>query len=638
MNADNSSQTSAEAHSRESIVRIATAGSVDDGKSTLLGRLLIDCRGVYEDQIMAAQKRSSLARNESMHLALLTDGLKAEREQGITIDVAYRFFSTAKRRFILADTPGHEQYTRNMATGASTADISLLVIDAKKGVTTQTKRHAFISSLLGVPRFVIAVNKMDLVDFSEEVFLKIREEFEEFAARLSIKEIKFIPIAALLGDNVVTRSNNMPWFDGETLLSYFENVYIASDRNLVDFRFPVQTAIRPDSNFRGYAGTLASGRIKVGDDVLVLPQGRKTKVKTIESASLNSDRFLQEAEAGQAVTLTLTDEVDISRGNMIVRPLNAPQVKHDFEAMLIWMHESTLKLKQPYLIKHTTRLSRAFVTDLRYQVNVNNLHRQESSTLEMNQIARVAISSTESLCIDPYTQNRLTGSFILIDPESFATVGAGLIVDRMPDRKDHGGKYTELNLHREISQITRSDRENRFGGKAMTFWFTGLSGSGKSTVAKELESQLFAAGQNVFLLDGDALRSGLNSDLNFSASDRKENIRRAAYVARFLNEAGVTVLACFISPFAEDRQMAREIVGADDFYEIFMSASLDTCEKRDPHGLYRRARSGEIANFSGISSPFETPVQPDLSLDSGQFSISDLVKKAAEFYHLKQKH
>lgn len=616
----------------DSIVRIATAGSVDDGKSTLLGRLLIDCKGVYEDQIYAAKKRSEINKNDSMALALLTDGLKAEREQGITIDVAYRFFSTAKRRFILADTPGHEQYTRNMATGASTADVSLLVVDATRGISTQTKRHAFISALLGVPRSVVAVNKMDLVGYKEEVFQQIRTEFEEFAAGLLVKEIRFVPISALEGDNVVQRSSNMPWFEGETLLSYLENVYVAGDRNLVDFRFPVQLVVRPTPDYRGYAGTIASGRVSVGDEICVLPSGRKSRIKTIDLPNRDSERkSIERAESGMSVTLTLEDEVDLSRGDMIVRELNMPQVRNDFEAMLVWMHESPMEVDKPYLVLHTSRFARVFIKEMRYRIDVNTLHRDSAKPLELNEIGRATLSATSPLFLDSYRNNRSTGSFILVDPHSYRTVAAGMVVDRLPDEPKEA--KVEVNfLHRENSHISRATREQRLGGKAVTFWFTGLSGSGKSSLAKELEQNIYGMGREVMLLDGDNLRHGLSVDLGFSTKDRNENIRRAAHVARFLNEAGISVLACFISPLREQREMARSIVGKENFHEIFMSANLATCEARDPHGLYKKARAGEIAEFSGISAPFEQPTSPALSLDSGKHSVQELLNMASKFF------
>lgn len=608
-----------------SLLRIATAGSVDDGKSTLLGRLLIECGGVYEDQIFAARSRSTSVRNESMALAFLTDGLKAEREQGITIDVAYRHFQTKSRRFILADTPGHEQYTRNMATGASTADVSLLLVDASKGITAQTKRHAFISSLLGVPRCVVAVNKMDIADFSEKTFRSIRAEFEEFAEKLTIREIRFIPVSALEGDNVTTKSDRMPWYNGETLLSYLENVYVAGDKNLVDFRFPVASVLRPDTNYRGYMGTVASGRINVGDAVIVLPSGKRTTVEGIDLPVMERDRAnTDEAHIGMSVTLRLKDEVDISRGDMIARELNTPKVRQDFDAMVVWMADEKVDARRHYLLQHTTRNVRAFVREIRYTVDINNLHRTEARPLGLNDIGRVRIETTDPICIDTYRDNRATGGFILIDSESFRTVAAGMIVDRMDESAQPKQKH---HLHSELGSINRTAREARFGSIATTFWLTGLSGSGKSTIAKRAEQELFEKGVPVYRLDGDNLRQGICSNLGFSASDRSENIRRAAEIAALFNDAGITVICSLISPFKKDRELAKQIIGAESFIEAYVNAPLEVCEERDPHGLYQKARSGEIAHFTGISAPFEAPENPDLILESADKSVEELTEE-----------
>lgn len=621
------------AHS--SVLRFSTAGSVDDGKSTLIGRLLFDSKNVYEDHIQAIRQTSN-QRNQSFQeaLAYLTDGLKAEREQGITIDVAYRYFSTPRRHFILADSPGHEQYTRNMATGASTANLSILLVDAQKGVVTQTKRHAFITVLLGVPRLLIAINKMDLIGYSEQRYLEIKEEFEEFATKLGARELRFIPVSALAGDNIVEHSNQMPWYSGETVLEYLENIYVASDVNLVDLRFPIQYVMR-EQNFRGYAGQIASGVMRPGDDVTVLPSLRQTKIKSIELSSGNDKSQLTLAFAPMSVTVTLQDEIDIVRGDLLARTNNIPQIKNQFEAMVVWMGDQPMQPDESLLIRHTTRESKVYIDQLRYKIDVNTLHRLPGDKLSLNEIGRLSLTSAKPLFLDTYQRNRSTGNFILIDPKTFLTVGAGMIIDRLPEEflggeRSSSTAFDELpvsqNIHKEESAISRQEREKFFGHPACTFWFTGLSGSGKSSIAKQLERDLFRSGRPVYRLDGDNIRWGLNRDLGFSSQDRNENIRRIAEVAKLFNQAGISVICSFISPFKADRNSAREIIGTESFIEIYLNTPLEVCEQRDPHGLYRKARAGELHEFTGISSPYQPPEAPEITIDTQGNDIEDCVK------------
>lgn len=619
---------------RATLLRFSTAGSVDDGKSTLIGRLLHDSKNVYDDHIAALEKKAKSKGSEALDLSLLTDGLRAEQEQGITIDVAYRYFSTPKRRFILADTPGHEQYTRNMATGASTADLTIILIDARKGVLTQTKRHSFIASLLGVPRLLVCVNKMDLVDYSQEVFDRITCDYTDFAAKLNIKEIKFIPVSALNGDCIVHHSTNMPWYSGETVMEHLESVYVAGDLNQVDFRFPVQYVIRPDHSYRGYAGQIRSGSISVGEEVIALPSQRRSKVRSIDYMDSDpSKRSLQHATSPLSVAITLEDEIDISRGDMIVRAHNTPLVRREFEAMLVWMSETSMNTGRSYIVMHTSRQTKSFLTKVHYRMNVNTLHREEGRALTLNEIGRVSLTTKQELFFDPYDRNRATGNFILVDEDSFQTVAAGMIIDRQ-----HGEalrqfgiadnpQTTSSNLHLEESAITRAVREERQGVRAVTVWCTGLSGSGKSTIAKAVEAKLFADGRPVYRLDGDNLRLGLNRDLGFSKEDRRENIRRTAETAKLFNDAGVSVICSLISPMQIDRDRARDIIGRDNFLEVYLSAPLAECKKRDPHGLYQRALRGEIPEFTGVSAPYEAPESPDLGLDTSETPLDDCVER-----------
>jgi bifunctional enzyme CysN/CysC len=593
------------------VLRFAIAGSVDDGKSTLLGRLLYDTKTLFEDQLEAVTLTSRARGDEYTNLALLTDGLRAEREQGITIDVAYRYFATPKRKFIAADTPGHIQYTRNMVTGASNADLALVLIDARKGMTEQSRRHTFLSALLGIPHLVVCINKMDLVDWSGERFDSIRTEFEQFASRLEVHDVTFVPVCALHGDNVVNGSYHMPWYSGSPLLTHLETVYVGSDPNLIDPRFPVQYVIRPISeehhDFRGYAGTMASGVFRTGDEVVVLPSGLTSYIESIHAPS----GPVQEAFASMAVTITLADQLSITRGDLLCRPNNQPQVSQEIDATLCWFNDaSEFTPGANYLLKHTTNTVSANVTALHYRLDVNTLHRDESAqTLAMNEIGRVSLRTTEAIFFDEYHQNRTTGSFILIDPRTNATVGAGIIRRMLRPT-------ASTNVRWQAGGVSRGARESTFGSVGSTVWLTGLSGSGKSSVAAATERRLIARGIPAYVLDGDNLRHGLNGDLDFSEAGRSEAVRRTGEVARLFADAGLTVIVALISPNAEDRHAMRELhedIGIS-FSEVFVNTPLEECERRDEKGLYARARAGELASFTGINAPYEAPTNPDLEL------------------------
>ncbi|MCB9138357.1 MAG: sulfate adenylyltransferase subunit CysN [Caldilineaceae bacterium] len=612
------------------MLRFTTAGSVDDGKSTLIGRLLYDSKAIFEDQMEAVEMASKNRGDEYVDLALLTDGLRSEREQGITIDVAYRYFATPKRKFIIADTPGHIQYTRNMVTGASTAELAIILIDARNGVVTQSKRHGFIASLLQIPHILVAVNKMDLVDFDQEVYKEIVQEYTEFASKLSVQDLTFIPISALMGDNVVHKSEKTPWYKGPTLLHHLENVNVGGSRNLVDFRFPVQMALRPNQNFRGFAGQIASGSITPGEEIVVLPSGKESKIQSV--VTLDGDQ--EEASAGESVVLTLQDEIDISRGDMIVRKRNLPQTASQFECVICWMNEEPMNPQGTYMVQHTTRQVRALISELNYRIDVNTLHREEADTLHLNEIGRITLTTTQPLFYDPYKLNRATGSFILIDPHTNNTVAAGMIRGRSRDVDDIVSKQPERqkssNVVWEEAVINRQMREERNGHKAAVLWFTGLSGSGKSTVARQLERRLFSMNVKTFFLDGDNVRHGLNGDLGFSDEDRQENIRRVAEVAKLAFDHGDLVICTFISPFQSDRDFARSLLPEGDFYEVFVKCDLEVCKRRDPKGLYQKALSGEIPQFTGISSPYEEPTQPELVVETDVRSAEEIVAQILE--------
>jgi bifunctional enzyme CysN/CysC len=615
------------------LLRFATAGSVDDGKSTLIGRLLYDSKQVLADQLEHVEQTSRRMGHDFLDLSLLTDGLRAEREQGITIDVAYRYFATSHRRFIIADTPGHEQYTRNMVTGASTADLTIVLIDARKGVVAQSKRHAFISSLLAIPHVVVCVNKMDLVDYKQRVFDEIVEDFDGFAARLEMSDVTFIPISALRGDNVVDRSEAMPWYQGPPLLYHLEHVHIASDRNLIDVRFPVQWVIRPQSasarDYRAYAGQVAGGVIRPGDEVVVLPGGRRSRVAGIDTF----DGPLGEAFAPMSVALRLEDDLDVSRGCTIVRAHNLPTVSNRFEALLCWMSERPLDTRRRYVVKHTARTVMLGSIDVRYRIHVETLHRDEvAAKLELNDLARVRMELSSPLVFDSYRRNRLTGSLIVIDEATNETVAAGVILDTdvesgeaLPQVKTERSP----NVRWQGTRMTRARRWRSLGRTGGTVWFTGLPGAGKSTVAAAVEERLIEAGHPAFLLDGDNLRHGLNGDLGFDQDARRENVRRTAHVARLLAESGTIAIVSLVSPYAADREAACALHLAAElpFVEVFVDAPLRVCEQRDTKGLYARARAGRLAGLTGVGAPYEPPANPDLVLAADRASVQDEVQR-----------
>jgi len=609
------------------LLRLSTAGSVDDGKSTLIGRLLYDSKSIYDDHLDALRASSDSGSGE-IDFAHLTDGLKAEREQGITIDVAYRYFSTPKRKFIIADTPGHEQYTRNMATGASTANAALILIDARNGVVTQSKRHAFIASLLGIPHMIIAVNKMDLVDYSEEVFGAIKADFADFAAKLDVKDIHFIPVSALKGDNVVGRGDNTPWYDGPTVLSYLEDLYISSDYNLVDLRVPIQLALRPDSGFRGYCGKIESGVLKRGDNIVVLPSGKTSRVKSIVSF----DGDLEGAFPPMSATFTLEDEIDISRGDMVCHRHNIPHASRHIEAMVVWMDEKPLETGRSYLLKHTTRTTKATVESVRFKIDVNTLSRSEMGSLRLNEIGRVALTCSGRILTDPYAKNRSTGAFILIDPLTNATAGAGMILaSESSERKIPTARRSKNSGTVVSSLITPEERVSRYKQCPATVWLTGLHASGKNEMARELERYIFDSGGICVLLSGGTLRSGISGELEFDAPDRAEHLRRAAETARLLNDHGIICVCSFISPDAEIRSQLAGIVGERRFFEVFVDASLDFCRKRDKSGLYERAEKGDVENVAGIDFPYEPPTAPALHVEMDGTTIEQAVADIAAF-------
>jgi len=613
------------------LLRFVIAGSVDDGKSTLVGRLLHDAGALYEDHVEALAKLAQRSGDGRLDLSLVTDGLKAEREQGVTIDVAYRYFMTARRRFIVIDTPGHEQYTRNMATGASTAGLAILLVDAKLGLLTQTRRHAFICSLLGIPRVVLAINKMDLVGHSQARFDQIRGDFERFAARLAFKSITFIPISALNGDNIVKRGSAMPWYTGQPLLEHLENVYVGGDRNLVDLRFPVQTVIRAAGE-RWYGGQINSGVMKVGDDVVVLPSHRRSRIRGIAL----HERRLESAFAPMSVAVALEDDIDVGRGAMLARPRNVPRAVRELEAMLVWMGEQPLRAGAACLLKHGTRWVRASCAEVGYRVDPDTLNRAAGLELGLNDIGRVRFTLFEERFVDAYARNRATGSFIVVDAESNATVGAGMIVEREQDEERLSPAAAKQRIVVPASgKVSAQQRATLLGQRALTIWLTGLSAAGKSTIAAELERRLVEEGRACYRLDGDNIRAGINRDLGFGPDDRRENIRRIAEVARLMNDAGLIAITAFISPYRADRQMARDIIGAERFLEVHVSAPLEACERRDPKGLYRRARSGEIAEFTGVSAPYEPPEQPHVVLPTAEQSVEACVEQLLAAVHEK---
>lgn len=624
----------------KSLLRFVTTGSVDDGKSTLIGRLLYETKSIYEDQYEAIKKTSKKRGFKEVDLAYLLDGLAAEREQGITIDVAYRYFETEKRKYIITDSPGHVQYTRNMVTGASKADCAVILIDARNGVLTQSKRHGFLISLLQIPHLIVAVNKMDLVDYSQDVFSRIVSDYEEFSQKLDIHDIVYIPVSALKGDNVVSKSKKMSWYEGTTLLHNLENLNITADRNLVDFRFPVQYVVRPNADFRGFAGKIVSGTITPSEEVVALPSGQTTSVKSI----VTYDGELKEAFAPQSVVLTLNDEVDVSRGDMIVRRKNLPQIETKLEAIICWMDDNPMKAGASFIMKHTTRSVRAVIKSIVYRIDVNMLHRDNVDMFSLNDIGRVEITLAAPVFFDPYKMNHATGRFILIDPLTDRTVAAGMIRDAARHMEDYLAPVADETVKQKKSphtvwresHIGLAQREQKNGHKAVVLWFTGLSGAGKSTIAMALERRLFERGCKTAMLDGDIIRHGLCSDLAFSPADRKENIRRAGETAKLFFEHGSIVLCTFISPFRADRNFVRSLLAQGRFVEIYVQCSLDECQRRDPNGLYEKARSGIIPGFTGIDSPYEEPEQPEIVIDTRESSVDECVNKLEAFL-LKRK-
>ncbi|GAB3847365.1 sulfate adenylyltransferase subunit CysN [Nesterenkonia populi] len=619
-------------HENKDLLRFITCGSVDDGKSTLIGRLLHDSKMIYEDQLAAVTAASKTAgtQGDKVDLALLVDGLQSEREQGITIDVAYRFFSTEKRKFIIADTPGHEQYTRNMATGTSTASLAIILIDARHGVMTQTRRHSFIADLLGIEHLVIAVNKMDLVDYSQERFDQIVADYRDFAKSLNATDIRFVPISALEGDNVVNRSAHTPWFDGQPLLELLETVPVAADQNLHDLRLPVQYVNRPNLDFRGYAGTLAAGVLTPDQKIKVLPSGNRSAVDKI----VTWDGELEAAYPDQAITVTLAHEIDISRGDWIVAADDEVAVTNAFEADIVWMHETPLQPGKLYDIKLATQEIPGTIESISYQVDVNTLERSTASSLELNALARCQVELTGSLPIDQYRTSSGTGSFIVIDRLTNITVGAGMIRQaasaESPYEYRTNDSKADVVWHR--GTVTRGMREQQNGHAGRCVWFTGLPGSGKSTLANALETELHQRGYKTMLLDGDNVRQGLCKDLSMKEEDRRENIRRVAEVAKLFTEAGIVVITAFVSPYERDRKEARELFGEDEFLEVFVDTPREVCEARDPKGLYKKAREGQIKDFTGVSHPYEAPRAPEVVVRTEEHSQQELVTQMLRFF------
>ena len=597
---------------QKSLLRFLTCGSVDDGKSTLIGRLLYETGQIYDDQLATLEQDSRRhgTTGEDIDFALLVDGLEAERQQGITIDVAYRYFSTDRRSFIVADTPGHEQFTRNMATGASNSDAAVILVDARKGVLPQTRRHSTIASLFGIRHVILAVNKMDMVGFQEAAFATIVETYQAFAEGLDFDSVTAIPLSARFGDNVSEPSARTPWHAGPTLKTALECIEVTAERESRPFRFHVQWVNRPDQNFRGYSGTVASGKIGVGDKIVVAGSGRESRIARI----VTFDGDLQIASAGSTPTLVLADEIDVMRGDVLATPAARPEVTDQFVASILWMADQPLFPGRPYLMRMGARYLPAQITELKHRVDIETLDHLAAKTLELNEIGVANLSTSEPVAIDPFRHDPSTGAFILIDRFTNATVGAGVIA--------HGLRRA-TNIHYQPLLIDRSARERLNGHRSAALWFTGLSGSGKSTIANLVERELHARGVRTFLLDGDNVRHGLNRDLGFTTADRVENVRRVGEVARLFVDAGSIVLCSFISPFRDERRMVRERFAAGEFLEIYVDAPLELCIERDPKGLYRKAMSGEIKNFTGLDSPYEPPEAPDMVIDSGALTPAD---------------
>ena len=594
-----------QSHAKKTLLRFLTCGSVDDGKSTLIGRLLYESKLLYDDQLaaLAADSKRLGAADGELDFALLLDGLAAEREQGITIDVAYRFFSTDKRKFIVADTPGHEQYTRNMITGASTADVAVILIDARKGVLTQTRRHSYLITLIGIHRVVLAINKLDLVEYSQAVFDRIEEEYRAFAGSIGLTEIVCIPLSAKKGDNVTSPSTNTPWYRGPTLMDYLETVEIDRDTANGPLRMPVQWVNRPNLDFRGFSGRLVGGAVRVGERVRVLPSAKESVVARL----VTQDGDLDRAIAGQSITITLRDEIDVSRGDLLCSAESPASVADQFEATVVWMSEEEMLPGRPYLLKIGAKTVGATIAPPKYKVNVNSLEHLAARTLHLNEIGVCNLNLDQAIAFDAYRDNRDTGAFILIDRFSNETIGAGLL---------HFALRRSQNIHWQAIEINKQAHALLMGHKPCVVWFTGLSGAGKSTIANLVEKKLHALGRHTYLLDGDNVRHGLNKDLGFTEADRVENIRRVGEVARLMIDAGLIVLVSFISPFREERRMARALVQQGEFCEVFVDTPIGVAEERDPKGLYKKARRGDLPNFTGIDSPYEPPEQPEVRVET----------------------
>ncbi|MAT00333.1 MAG: adenylyl-sulfate kinase [Rhodobacteraceae bacterium] len=608
-------------HEEKSLLRFITCGSVDDGKSTLIGRMLYESQMLFDDQLSALKSDSKKigTQGEEIDFALLVDGLAAEREQGITIDVAYRFFSTDKRKYIVADTPGHEEYTRNMATGASTADVAIILIDAKQGVLTQTRRHSFIVSMVGVKKVLLAVNKLDLVDYSEEVYRQIVSDYSDFAKNaLDIESITAVPISALLGDNVVEKSEKTPWYNGETIMQYLENIEVRNQRKQSSFRMPVQWVNRPNSNFRGFSGLIASGETKIGDKIRLHPGGKESSVESI----VTWEGELQQASAGQSVTITLNDEIDVSRGDTIATSTDPCGESDQFQSRILWMSDNAMIPGRQYIFKSNTQTAILTLGKLKHRIEVNTLDRLPAKTLELNEIGVCNISLDKRIAFDSYDDNQTMGGFIVIDRLSNNTVGMGLIDFAL---------HRSENIHWQKMDVSKESRAKQKSQVPKIIWFTGLSGSGKSSIANILEKKLQGLGKHTITLDGDNMRHGLNRDLGFTAADRVENIRRVGEVAKLMVNSGLICITSFISPFESERKMARSLVSENEFIEVFIDTPLSVCEERDVKGLYAKARSGQIPNFTGISSPYESPQNPEITIDTTKLSPEDAANQILDF-------